>query len=131
MIQKAVKKAKEDWICAQCEEIETCLNKNNRKTAYQLVKDLTPEQQSRSTTIQDMPGKCLTEEQEILSRWTEYCSELYNHESCGDNVVLDYVTVSPGKKICNQSSVRKLSYCSSITELEWASMYNLSSPLFA
>ena len=98
MIQKAVKKAKEDWICAQCEEIETCLNKNNRKTAYQLVKDLTPEQQSRSTTIQDMPGKCLTEEQEILSRWTEYCSELYNHESCGDNVVLDYVTVSPGRK---------------------------------
>ena len=33
--------------------------------------------------------KCHTEEQEILSRWTEYCSELYNHESCGDNGVLD------------------------------------------
>ena len=29
-IQKAVKKAKEDWIsiqCIQCEEIENCLNK--------------------------------------------------------------------------------------------------------
>ena len=26
-IQKAVKKAKEDWIGAQCEETETCLNK--------------------------------------------------------------------------------------------------------
>ena len=24
----------------------------------------------------------------ILRRWTEYCSELYNHESCGDNAVL-------------------------------------------
>ena len=34
-------------------------------------------------------GKCLTEEKEILSRWTEYCSKLYNHESCGDNAVLD------------------------------------------
>ena len=33
--------------------------------------------------------KCLTEEQEILSRWAEYCSELYNYESCGDNAVLD------------------------------------------
>ena len=44
-IQKVVKKAKEDWIGAQCEE--------------------------------------------ILSRWTEYCSELYNYESCGDNTVLD------------------------------------------
>ena len=42
-VQKAVKKAKEDWIGAQCEEIETCLNKNNSKRAYQLVKDLTSE----------------------------------------------------------------------------------------
>ena len=38
-VQKAVKKAKEDWIGAQCEKIETCLNKNNSKRAYQLVKD--------------------------------------------------------------------------------------------
>ena len=88
-IQKAVKKAKEDWIGAQCEEIDTCLNKNNSKRAYQLVKDLTSEKQGRSSTIQDKSGKCLTEEKEILSRWTEYCSELYNYESCGDNTVLD------------------------------------------
>ena len=88
-IQKAVKKAKEDWIGAQCEEIETCLNKKNSKRAYQLVKDLTSEKQGRSSTIQDKSGKCLTEEKEILSRWTEYCSELYNYESCGDNTVLD------------------------------------------
>ena len=75
-IQKAVKKAKEDWIGAHCEEIETCLNKNNSKRAYQLVKDITSEKQGRSSTIQDKSGKCLTEEKEILSRWTEYCSEL-------------------------------------------------------
>ena len=79
-IQKAVKKAKEDWIGAQCEEIETCQNKNNNKRAYQLVKDLTSEKQGRSSIIQDKSGKCLTEEKDILSRWTEYCSELYNYE---------------------------------------------------
>ena len=33
-IQKALKKAKEAWIGAQCEEIEICLNKNNSKRAY-------------------------------------------------------------------------------------------------
>ena len=88
-IQKAVKKAKEDWIEAQCEETETYLNKNNSKRAYQLVKDLTSGKQGRSSSIQDKSGKCLTEEKEILSRWTEYCSELYNYESCGDNTVLD------------------------------------------
>ena len=70
-IQKAVKKAKEDWIGAQCEEIETCLNKNNSKRAHQLVKDLTSEKQGRSSTIQDRSGKCLTEEKEILNRWTK------------------------------------------------------------
>ena len=88
-IQKAVKKAKKDWIGAQCEEIQTCLNKNYSKRAYHLVKDLTSEKQGRSSTIQDKSGKCLTEEKEILRRWTEYCSELYNPESCGDNAVLD------------------------------------------
>ena len=30
-IQKAVKKAKEDWIGAQCEEIDTCLNKTTAR----------------------------------------------------------------------------------------------------
>ena len=30
-IQKTMKKAKEDWIGAQCEEIETCLNKNKQQ----------------------------------------------------------------------------------------------------
>ena len=88
-IQKAVKKSKEDWIGAQCKEIyETSLNKNNSKIAYQLVKDLTSEKLGRPSIIQDKPGKCLTEEKEILSRWTEYCSELYNCEGCGDNAVL-------------------------------------------
>ena len=79
-IQRAVKKAKEDWIGAHFEKIETCLNNNNSERAYQLVKDLTSEKQGRSSTIQDKSGKCLTEEKEILSRWTEYCSELYNYE---------------------------------------------------
>ena len=30
-IQKAMKKAKGDWICAQNEEIETCLNKTTAR----------------------------------------------------------------------------------------------------
>ena len=47
------------------------------------------EKQGRSTTIQDKSRKCLAEEQEILSRWIEYCSKLYKYESYGDNTVLD------------------------------------------
>ena len=62
-IQKAVKKAKEDWVGSQSTEIETCLNKNNSNRAYQLVKDLTSEKQGRSSTIQGRSWKCVTEEQ--------------------------------------------------------------------
>ena len=41
------------------------------------------------TTVQDRSGKCLTEERQILNRWTEYCSELYNYEANGDPSVLN------------------------------------------
>ena len=36
-IQKAVKKAKENWIGAQFEEIEACLNKKKKKTAREHI----------------------------------------------------------------------------------------------
>ena len=45
--------------------------------------------QGKATTVQDHSGKCLTEEREILNRWTEYRSELYNHKATGDPAVLN------------------------------------------
>lgn len=40
-------------------------------------------------TIQDKNGNGLTEEKEIMERWTEYCSEMYNFQSRGDQDVLN------------------------------------------
>ena len=71
-----MKKAKENWIGEQCSEIEENLRKNNNRREHQLVKDLTTVKQGKATTVQDRSGKCLTEEREILNRWTEYCTEL-------------------------------------------------------
>ena len=101
-IQKAVKKAKEDWIGAQCEEIEICLNKNSSKRAYQLVKDLTSEKQGRSSTIQDKSGKK-----------TRFSADGQNiAQNCTTMRVVETVqywtAASHKKKICNRSSVRKL-----------------------
>lgn len=39
-------------------------------------------------TIQDKNGSCLIEEKEIRNGWTEYCSEVYNHQSRVDGSVL-------------------------------------------
>ncbi|WP_419608206.1 hypothetical protein, partial [Thiolapillus sp.] len=71
-----------------CSEIEENLRKNNSKRAYELVKDFTTVKQGKVTTVQDRSGKCLTEERQILNRWTEYCSELYNHKASGNPSVL-------------------------------------------
>ena len=66
------------------------MRKNNSKREYQLVKDLTTVKQGKATTVQDHSGKCLTEEeQQILNRWTEYCSALYNYKVNGDPSVLN------------------------------------------
>ena len=88
-IKRCMKKAKENWIGEQCCEIEKNLRKNKTKTAYQLVKDSTIVKQGKATTVQDRSGKCLTEERQILNRWTEYCSELYCHKASGDPSVLN------------------------------------------
>ena len=88
-IRTEMKNAKETWIQGQCQEVEPYLRKNNSKKAYQLVKDLTTEKPEKSTTIQDKSGKCLTEENGILNRWTECCSDLYNYETDWGSIVLD------------------------------------------
>ena len=84
-----MKKAKENWMAKKCSEIEENLRKNNSKRAYQLVKDLTTVKQGKATTVQDPSGKYHTEEWQILNRWTEYCSELYNYKANGDPLVLN------------------------------------------
>ena len=53
------------------------------------MKDLTTVKQGKATAVQNSSGKCPTEEREILNRWTEYCTELYNHKANGDPSVLD------------------------------------------
>ena len=97
-IRTEMKMAKNSWIQDQCQEVEACLRKNNSKKAYQLVKDLITEKQGKSTTIQDKSEKCLTDENAILNRWTEYCSDLYNYETDVNPIVLDCPQI-PGEEL--------------------------------
>ena len=69
-IKKCTKKAKENWIREQCSETEGNLRNNNSKRAHQFVKKLTFVKHGKFTTVQDRSGNCLTEEREILNRWT-------------------------------------------------------------
>ena len=93
-IKKGMVKARETWIEERCQEIDDSLGKNNSKNAYQLVKDLTSSKQGRTTIIRDKNGKRLTEDKDILNRWTEYCSELYSQKAKGDPEVLKHPPVT-------------------------------------
>ena len=87
-VHEKEKKKRKNWTGQQCSETEENLRKNNSKRAYQLMKDLTTLKLRKATTVQDRSGKCLIEDWEILNRWTEYCTELYNHMANGDPSVL-------------------------------------------
>ena len=93
-IKKSMVKAIETWIEERCQEIDDGLEKNNSKKAYQLAKDLTNSKQGRTTTIQNKNRKRLTEDKDILNRWTEYFSELYSHKRKGDPEVLKHPPVT-------------------------------------
>ena len=56
---------------------------------------MTTVKQGKATTVQDRSGKCLTKERRILNRWTEYCSELYNHKA----------NVDPSIRNCPQTHI--------------------------
>ena len=97
-IKRGMKKANENWIGEQRSETEENLRMNYSKRAYQLVKDLTTVNQGKATTVQNRSGKCITEERQILNRWTEYCSELYNFKANGDPSMLNCPQVRSLKK---------------------------------
>ena len=106
-IEKAVKKAKKDGIGAHCEDIETYLNKNNSKRAYQLVKDLT----SEKLRVGLKPSR--TSLGNVLLKIMRLSADGQNiAQNCISMRVVEttqYLTAaSPRKKICNRSSVRKL-----------------------
>ena len=81
-IRTEMKMAKESLIQGQCQEVEACLRKNNSKKAYQLVKDLTERYRVNLQPYKTSRGSD-SEENEILNRWTEYCSDLYIYETDG------------------------------------------------
>ena len=81
-----MKKAREDWIGAQYEEIETCLNKTTARQHNQLVKDLTSEKRLDPQLSRTGLGNVLLKNKRFSA---DGQNTAQNHENCGDNAVLD------------------------------------------
>src|SRR5579872_4891928 len=84
VIKKKCEEAKDEWINANCKEIENLKNKNS-KMMHKKIKEL-----SRHTTTCTSGGcikgkdgtvlNLLMEKDQILNRWTEYIQELFEDD---------------------------------------------------
>ena len=79
-VRKEMRKSKEEWVISQCKALEMNLNRNETRKAFDIVRKLTRAQIPRVTTIEDKEGKLLTGKKEVMSRWGEYCKELYSEK---------------------------------------------------
>lgn len=76
---KTLREAKEKWLNQKYEEMEKHLETNVMAKAYTTVKELwNIKSMIRIGHFQDKSGTKLSEPDEILNRWTEYCEEFYN-----------------------------------------------------
>ena len=89
LVRKKMKEAKDQWISDQCQKIEKGMARGNSKQAFNTLKQLTNVQQCKSSVIEDKSGTLLTESTAVLTRWTQYCQELYNYPLQPDRTVLD------------------------------------------
>ncbi|XP_069982173.1 craniofacial development protein 2-like [Penaeus vannamei] len=91
-VRRKIKEAKEMWINEQYKEIEQSIKLNNSKKAFNIVKALTQKWRPKTKVIEDKDGNLLTNIDDILTRWKEYCEELYNHEVQKDPEILTRLT---------------------------------------
>ena len=91
-VRAKMKEAKEKWLDDQCRDIERGFQRGDSKKAYETLKTLTKVQQSKSSVIENKDGNLLTESSAVLTRWTEYCKELYNYPIQPDTTLLEEET---------------------------------------
>ena len=85
-VKKSARQDKERWIQQQCQEIEKGLAIGRTRQAYSLIKMLRRKFTLRVSVIQDQDGKVLQSQDEIIQRWTKYCSSLYKDQGGGDSM---------------------------------------------
>ncbi|GFR70433.1 endonuclease-reverse transcriptase [Elysia marginata] len=87
-VRKKMKEAKEKWIDDQCVPIEKGMSSGKSKQAFSTLKMLTKTLQPKVNLIEDKDGRLLTDDEDIMQRWSEYCSDLYNYELQPDLSIL-------------------------------------------
>jgi len=66
------------WFDEKGAEAEEAANRNDMRTLYRIVRDLTGTQATTNVPVKDKDGKVLLTEREQLARWVEHFNEVLN-----------------------------------------------------
>ena len=84
-ISRSVRRDKKKFTEDLCNEMDDLHRNHKDRQLFKKVTELTREFQPSLKVIKNKQGDVLTENQEILGRWREYCSEMY-HAPCDTDV---------------------------------------------
>ena len=83
IIKKKCEEAKDEWLDANCRDIENLKNKNS-KLIHKKIKELTNHATNTTCSsggcIKSKDGTVLMEKEKIIERWTEYIQELFEDD---------------------------------------------------
>ena len=97
-VKRSAKQDKNKWIQDQCEEIQKELQVDNNKKAYNLVKILRRKYIPKLTVIRSQNGTMIQSKEDIMQRWTQYCSALYEDKGGGENMVKELEHITPSSE---------------------------------
>ena len=78
LVKKSCKRDKNAWLEEKIKEADEAAQKNDSKTLYRIIKDLTGTQSNSNVPIQDKNGRTLATEEEKNKRWVEHFQEVLN-----------------------------------------------------
>jgi len=79
-VQRKIRQDKNKHINELCEELEGYSSTGNMRKLFGAVKSLTKKFATPLAVINDSNGNLLTEKDQVLNRWKEYCADLYEDE---------------------------------------------------
>ena len=99
-VRKSAREDKRKWIENICEDIDRYHGEHRAGEVHKMVRNVNRKWQPRQSTIRRETGEVLTERNEILNRWTEYCSQLYEEnadQKVTKELVISLQSISPPK----------------------------------
>ena len=77
-VKKSCRKDKNEWFEQKGEEAQNAVRRNDTKTLYRIVRDLSGSQSNSNVPLKDKNGKVLLTTEEQTNRWVEHFKEVLN-----------------------------------------------------